>query len=67
MLCAAQDRIADFEMKLMDIDSEHLGVPDTEYDATVRMPSAEFATICKNLSTMGDTGTASISTLILTA
>lgn len=55
-----QDRIADFEMKLMDIDSEHLGVPDTEYDVTVRMPSAEFATICKNLSTMGDTVVISI-------
>ncbi|KAJ4867911.1 1-deoxy-D-xylulose 5-phosphate reductoisomerase protein [Raphanus sativus] len=26
-----QDKIADFEMKLMDIDSEHLGIPDAEY------------------------------------
>ena len=28
-----QDKIADFEMKLMDIDSEHLGIPDSEYQA----------------------------------
>ncbi|KAE8776476.1 40S ribosomal protein S5-1 [Hordeum vulgare] len=28
-----QDKIADFEMKLMDIDSEHLGIPDSEYHA----------------------------------
>ncbi|KAE8672609.1 Proliferating cell nuclear antigen [Hibiscus syriacus] len=34
-----QDKIADFEMKLMDIDSEHLGIPDAEYQAIVRMPS----------------------------
>ena len=54
----AQDKIADFEMKLMDIDSEHLGIPEAEYHAIVRMPSAEFARICKDLSSIGDTGTA---------
>ncbi|XP_024391672.1 proliferating cell nuclear antigen [Physcomitrium patens] len=50
-----QERISDFEMKLMDIDSEHLGIPETEYEAIVRMPSSEFARICKDLSTIGDT------------
>ncbi|PON87573.1 Proliferating cell nuclear antigen, PCNA [Trema orientale] len=50
-----QDKIADFEMKLMDIDSEHLGIPEAEFQAIVRMPSAEFARICKDLSTIGDT------------
>ncbi|KAK9055335.1 hypothetical protein SSX86_026418 [Deinandra increscens subsp. villosa] len=51
-----QDKIADFEMKLMDIDSEHLGIPEAEYHAIVRMPSSEFARICKDLSSIGDTG-----------
>ncbi|ERN09641.1 hypothetical protein AMTRI_Chr08g160360 [Amborella trichopoda] len=50
-----QDKISDFEMKLMDIDSEHLGIPEAEYHAIVKMPSSEFATICKDLSTIGDT------------
>jgi proliferating cell nuclear antigen len=50
-----QDKISDFEMKLMDIDSEHLGIPEAEYHAIVRMPSAEFARICKDLSSIGDT------------
>ncbi|CAN6908589.1 unnamed protein product [Brassica oleracea var. botrytis] len=50
-----QDKIADFEMKLMDIDSEHLGIPDAEYHSIVRMPSNEFSRICKDLSTIGDT------------
>ncbi|EXB54149.1 Proliferating cell nuclear antigen large form [Morus notabilis] len=50
-----QDKIADFDMKLMDIDSEHLGIPEAEFQAIVRMPSAEFARICKDLSTIGDT------------
>ncbi|KAJ1390318.1 Proliferating cell nuclear antigen, PCNA [Sesbania bispinosa] len=42
-------------MKLMDIDSEHLGIPEAEYHAIVRMPSSEFARICKDLSSIGDT------------
>ncbi|RVW65874.1 Proliferating cell nuclear antigen [Vitis vinifera] len=50
-----QDKIADFEMKLMDIDSEHLGIPEAEYHAIVRMPSSEFQRICKDLSSIGDT------------
>lgn len=40
----------------MDIDSEHLGIPEAEYHAIVRMPSSEFARICKDLSSIGDTG-----------
>lgn len=44
---ANQERISDFELKLMDIDSEQLGIPDTDYSATVKMPSSEFARICK--------------------
>lgn len=40
----------------MDIDSEHLGIPDAEYQSIVRMPSAEFARICKDLGSIGDTG-----------
>jgi proliferating cell nuclear antigen len=44
----------------MDIDSEHLGIPSTEYTATVRMPAAEFQRICRDLQTMGDTCTISV-------
>ena len=50
-----QDRISDFEIKLMDIDSEHLGIPDTEYKTTIRMPATEFQRICRDLSVLGDT------------
>ena len=28
-----QERISDFELKLMDIDAEQLGIPDTDYAA----------------------------------
>lgn len=49
------DRVSEFELKLMDITTENLGIPDTEYSANVRMSSAEFARICKDLSSIGDT------------
>jgi len=54
------DRISDFELKLMDIDSEHLGIPDTDYKSTVKMPAAEFQRICKDLSVLGDTATIAV-------
>jgi proliferating cell nuclear antigen len=57
---SSQDRISDFELKLMDIDSEHLGIPDTEYHATVKMPAAEFQRICKDLAVLGDTVTIAV-------
>lgn len=52
-----QDKIADFEMKLMDIDSEHLGIPETDYTAVIKMPANEFQRICRDLSSIGDTVT----------
>jgi proliferating cell nuclear antigen len=51
----SQDRIADFELKLMDIDSEQLGIPDTDYKCTVKMPSTEFQRIIRDLQVLGDT------------
>lgn len=50
-----QDRIADFELKLMDIDAEPLGIPDTEYQCTIRLPSGEFQRIIRDLQVLGDT------------
>lgn len=50
------DRISEYDLKLMDIDQEHLGIPETEYGATVSMPSAEFRRICTDLMAMSDSG-----------
>jgi len=51
------DRVSDYQLKLMDIDSEHLGIPDTNYDTILRMPSHEFQRICRDLATIGDSVT----------
>ena len=53
-LCTDSDRIAEYDMKLMDIDSDTLGIPDTEYDARVTMPSSEFTRIVRDLSQLGE-------------
>lgn len=52
---ADTDRIAEYDLKLMDIDAETLGIPDTDYDARITMPSSEFARIVRDLSQLGDT------------
>jgi proliferating cell nuclear antigen len=50
-----QTRVSHFALKLMDIDSEHLGIPDTDYQCVVTMPSAEFKRICNEIAIIGDT------------
>lgn len=35
--------------------SEHLQVPDLESKCLIKMPSAEFQRICKDLAVIGDT------------
>lgn len=50
-----QDKISDFELKLKEIDSDHLGVPETDFTAIIKLPSSEFQKIMKELSSVGDT------------
>ena len=56
-----QDKISEFQLKLMDIDSEKLGIPDTKYNAYIKMPSSEFQRICRDMAVLGDTITISAS------
>ncbi|XP_065051331.1 proliferating cell nuclear antigen-like [Rhopilema esculentum] len=49
-----QEKVSDYEIKLMDIDAEHLGIPDQEYEAIIQMPSAELQRICRDLTQIGD-------------
>ncbi|KAK5172350.1 proliferating cell nuclear antigen [Saxophila tyrrhenica] len=48
------DRFSEYDIKLMDIDQEHLGIPDTEYAATVTLPSSEFQRICRDLNQLSE-------------
>jgi proliferating cell nuclear antigen len=52
----ADDRISEYDLKLMDIDQEHLGIPETEYAATITLPSSEFRRICTDLMALSESG-----------
>merc|ERR1712194_903460 len=51
----ADDRIADFDLKLMQIESEHMEIPEQQYKVSVRLPSADFQKICRDLKEFGET------------
>ena len=53
---AETDRLSEYDIKLMDIDQEHLGIPDTDYAATINMPSGEFQRICRDLQLLSESG-----------
>lgn len=48
------EKVSDYEMKLMDLDQEHLGIPETDYSCVIKMPAAEFQRICRDLSQIGE-------------
>jgi len=45
----------------MDIQADQLGIPDSEYKCSVKMPSGEFQRIVRDLQVIGETCTISIS------
>jgi proliferating cell nuclear antigen len=51
----ANDRISEFQLRLIQINTEQLGIPDTEYPTVVYLTSGEYRRICSDLSILGDT------------
>ncbi|KAF7488864.1 Proliferating cell nuclear antigen [Sarcoptes scabiei] len=51
--------VSQYEIKLMNLDAEYLGIPDTNYNVTVKMPATKFQRICRDLSQIGDAVTIS--------
>merc|ERR1712187_726516 len=49
------DRIADFDLKLMQIESEHMEIPEQQYKVVAKLPSAEFLKVCRDLKEFGET------------
>merc|ERR1712084_145731 len=50
-----EDRIADFDLKLMQIESEHMEIPEQHYKVIAKLPSGEFQKICRDLREFGET------------
>jgi len=42
-------------LSLITIDSEHLGIPDTNYSSIISLSSTEFTRICKELFALSET------------
>jgi proliferating cell nuclear antigen len=53
-------RSADFEMKLLDREDDQMTIPEMDAAAAITMESVEFQTVCKDLSSIGDTTTITI-------
>jgi len=49
------DRVADFDLKLMQIESEHMEIPEQQYKVVAKVPSSEFNKICRDLKEFGET------------
>merc|ERR1712151_997879 len=49
------DRIADFDLKLMQIESEHMEIPEQQYKVVAKLPSSEFLKVCRDLKEFGET------------
>jgi proliferating cell nuclear antigen len=51
----AEDKIAEFDLKLMEIESDHMEIPEQTYKCLVKLPSAEFLKIVRDLKEFGET------------
>lgn len=49
-----KDRISEFSLKLMDIDSDVLTIDDMDNDCSITMPSSDFAKIARDFKTMSE-------------
>lgn len=57
----SKDKSSEFDLKLISLNAQSLSIPDTVYDATVSMSSSEFQRICRDLSTLSETVSMSVS------
>merc|ERR1711981_985471 len=49
-----QDRTSEFDMKLMQIENEHMEIPEQQYKVVAKLPSGEFQKICRDLKEFGE-------------
>ena len=48
------ERTSQYELKLIDLNIEHLTIPDIQYSCEINMPSLELQKICKHLGQIGE-------------
>eukprot|EP01088_Endostelium_zonatum_P017027 TRINITY_DN4842_c0_g1_i1.p1 TRINITY_DN4842_c0_g1~~TRINITY_DN4842_c0_g1_i1.p1 ORF type:complete len:280 (-),score=58.92 TRINITY_DN4842_c0_g1_i1:31-807(-) len=50
-----KNKESEFELKLLQIESDSLTIPKTDYAVTISMSSAEFQRICRDMTILGET------------
>lgn len=48
-------RTTEFVLNLINVDMEHLAIPETEYSSNISINSGEFTKICKELYSLDET------------
>jgi len=48
------NKVSEYNIRQLDLDTEHLDIPQTDYDCVIRLPSVEFQRICRDLSQVGE-------------
>lgn len=51
---ADKNSLTDFRLKLLDVDSEEITIPDVEFDSVITMPSAYFQRLCRDALNLAD-------------
>lgn len=51
---ADKNSITDFRLKLLDVDTEEVVIPDVEFDSVITMPSAYFQRLCRDALNLAD-------------
>jgi proliferating cell nuclear antigen len=57
-----QEKKTEFSLNLITLDSEHLGIPETNYTSEITMNSFDFTKLCRELHQLSETVTIEAST-----
>ena len=52
-----QEKKTEFSLNLITLDSEHLGIPETQYTSEITMNSFDFSKLCRELHALSETVT----------
>ncbi|OAF69329.1 hypothetical protein A3Q56_02942 [Intoshia linei] len=50
----ALERVSHYELKLIDLDTDRLAVPETDYNSSIKLPSNEFTRVIRDMASLGE-------------
>ena len=46
------EKSGEFQLNLLNLDTQALGIPDTDYPTTIKMSSSEFVSLCRDFTSL---------------